>query len=60
MSEFLLMQLDYAKVAGILVRRDTNTDWGRPDDVSDDTVTGLAPMLLNVHKEGLELGDNVL
>ena len=57
MSEFLLMQLDYAKVASILMGSRTNTDWRCPNDVSNDALSDLTLVILNVLRESAECVD---
>src|ERR1700722_16612587 len=54
MHEPILIQLNHAKVARVLVRCNTDTDGRRPDDVSNDTLLDLAPTVLDVHVERLE------
>src|SRR5882724_1125468 len=54
MHEPILIQLNHAKVARVLVRCNTDTDGGRPDDVSNDTLLDLTPPFLDVHVEVVE------
>jgi len=51
-----LVQLDDAEVAGTVMRGNTDTDWGRPEE-SEDLVLDLTPPLLDVDIELLKADD---
>jgi len=51
-----MLKLDDAEVAGIAMRGNTDTDWGRPEE-SEDSVLGLTPPLLDVDIELLKAED---
>ena len=52
-----LVQLDNADVTSEAVRANANTDGRSPDNMSDNTVGQLAPLVRQRHEELLELGD---
>ena len=55
--ELLLVELDDAEVACITMRSDADTNGGSPADEPDNSLLSLAPFLLDIDEEVLEILD---
>ncbi len=57
LRELILVELDNANVLRITVGSGRETDWRRPDNMSNDPVLRLRPLFAHIHEEPLELLD---